>query len=86
MEENRLDVRAVLGDCATAFQDMQAYLQENRSTSMLKTDPIIGDVLWGTKPILEPMPEVKPLPDGFRYNPDLTKQSDQALHFDQCMD
>ena len=53
---------------------------------MLKTDPIIGDVPQGTKPVLEPMPEVKPLPDGFRYNPDLANQSGQALHFEQCID
>ena len=54
-----------------SMQDMQAWLQENRSTSMLKTDPIIGDVLRGTKPVVEPMPEVKPLPDGLRYNLDV---------------
>ena len=53
---------------------------------MLKTDTIIGDVLQGTKPVLEPMPEVKPLPDGFRYKPDLANQSSQALHFEQCID
>ena len=53
---------------------------------MLKTDPIIGDVIRGTKPVLEPMPEVKPLPDGFRYKPDLANPSSQALHFEQCID
>ena len=67
---------------------MQAYLQEQeqRSSSMIKIDPTIGEVSRGTKPVLEPMPDVKPLPDGFRYKPDLANASAQALHFEQCIE
>ena len=67
---------------------MQQFLheQEQRSSSMIKTDPIIGEVTRGTKPVLEPMPDVKPLPDGFRYKPDLANASAQALHFEQCIE
>ena len=53
---------------------------------MIKTDPIVGEITPGTKPVLEPMPDVKPLPDGFRYKPDLTNPTGQALHFEQCID
>ena len=74
-EEDRLDIQGALGECATAFQDMQAYMKENRSSSTTKTDPIVGEVVRGTKPVLEPMPDVKPLHDGFRYKPDLANPS-----------
>ena len=47
---------------------------------MIKTDPIVGEITPGTKPVLEPMPDVKPLPDGFRYKPDLANPTGQALH------
>ena len=85
-EEDRLDIRGVLGDCAAAFQDMQAVIQDYRSSPTTKTDPIVGEVARGTKPVLEPMPDVKLLPDWFRYKPDLANPSGPALHFEQCID
>ena len=80
------DVRSTLGEAATAFQDMQTFLQSNSNTSMIIRDTIIGDVLQGPKPVLEPIPEAKSLPDGFRYKPNLADPSGQALHFEQCID
>ena len=53
---------------------------------MITYDAVIGDVLPGPKPVLEPIPEAKSLPDGFRYKPDLADLSGQALHFEQCID
>ena len=82
-EDDRAAVQEALTAAKESFEGFQTFIQ---GSSMIKTDPIVGEITPGTKPVLEPMPDVKPLPDGFRYKPDLANPTGQALHFEQCID
>ena len=89
-EDDRNAVHEALTACKESVEGFQTYLEATKddksSSSTIKTDPIVGEITPGTKPVLEPMPDVKPLPDGFRYKPDLASPTRQALHFEQCID
>ena len=85
-EDDRGAVQEALTACKESFEGFQTFIQDHSGSSMIKTDPIVGEITPGTKPVLEPMPDVKPLPDGFRYKPDLANPTGQALHFEQCID
>ena len=89
-EDDRNAVHEALTACKESVEGFQTYLEATKddksSSSTIKTDPIVGEITPGTKPVLEPMPDVKPLPDGFRYKPDLANPTGQALHFEQCID
>ena len=89
-EDDKIAVHEALTACKESFEGFQTYLEATKddksSSSTIKTDPIVGEITPGTKPVLEPMPDVKPLPDGFRYKPDLASPTGQALHFEQCID
>ena len=73
----------VLGSAAATLQDVQAFFQSNSNTSMIIHDAIIGDVLQEPTSVLEPVPEVESLPDGFRYKLDLTLLLETAVRAQQ---
>ena len=85
MISEQKDARQVLENAAAAFQDVQVSVQ-SANQSMIISDAVIGDVLQEPKPALEPIPEAKSLPDGFRYKLDLADPAGPALHFEQCID
>ena len=50
-EDDRGAVQEALTACKESFEGFQTFIQDHSGSSMIKTDPIVGEITPGTKPV-----------------------------------